>query len=247
MFKELFKRINNKVSPEERFFSSIYGYSDIKKLLMRAIVSKESISILLCGPPASSETVFLMEMMKGLDNACYIDCTNTTGAGLVDRLFNNDIQYLLLDELEKMSKKDQNVLLNVIETGMLIETKISKTRSKQMKNLKVFATTDNVDALSRPLRSRFMEFHLPEYTFDQFCEIARRLIGKRFGHSNEIADEVAAAVWNELNSKDIRNVLAIAKLVHSIEDVSWLVQTFRKYGRIPGGMDNSYGDKVNGV
>lgn len=130
MFKELFKRSNNKVPPEERFFCSIHGYSDIKKLLMRAIVSRESISIVLCGPPASSKTVFLMEMMKGLDNICYLDCTNTTGAGLVDKLFNNNIQYLLLDEIEKMSKKDQNALLNIMET-----------RSKQMKNLKVFATT----------------------------------------------------------------------------------------------------------
>ena len=93
--------------PEERFFSSIVGYSDIKKLLMRAIISRESISIMLCGPPASYKTVFLMEIMKGLDNTCYIDCTNTTGAGLVDKLFNNNIQYLLLDEIEKMSKKDQ--------------------------------------------------------------------------------------------------------------------------------------------
>jgi Holliday junction DNA helicase RuvB len=72
---------------------------------MRAVVYKESLAILLCGPPASSKTIFLMEMMKGLDNTCYIDCTNTTGAGLIDRLFNNDIQYLLLDEVEKMIKK----------------------------------------------------------------------------------------------------------------------------------------------
>jgi replication-associated recombination protein RarA len=222
------------VSAEERFVSSIYGYADIKKLLMRAIVSRESISILLCGPPASSKTVFLMDIMKGLDNTCYIDCTNTTGAGLTDILFNNNIQYLLLDEVEKMSRRDQNVLLNVIETGMLIETKVSKTRSKQMKNLKVFATTNNVDALSPPLRSRFMEFHLPEYIFDQFCEIARRLLTKRFGHSNQIAVEIAIAVWNEMNSKDVRDVLAIAKLVHRIDDVSWLVQTYKKYGKIPG-------------
>jgi replication-associated recombination protein RarA len=239
LFKNLFKRTSNKEAPEECFFSSIFGYSDIKKLLMRAIVSRESISILLCGPPASSKTVFLMEMMKGLDNTCYIDCTNTTGAGLVDKLFNSTINYLLLDEVEKMSKRDQNVLLNVIETGMLVETKVSKTRSKQMKSLKVFATTNNVDALSPPLRSRFMEFHLPEYTFDQFCEISRRLLSKRFGHSDQVADEIAAAVWNEMQSKDIRNVLTIAKLVHSIDDVSWLVQTFRKYGKIPGGINNS--------
>src|SRR5918992_2447543 len=232
MFKELFKRNNNKKPTEERFFSSIYGYSDIKKLLMRAIISRESISILLCGPPASSKTVFLFEMMKGLDNTCYIDCTNTTGAGLVDRLFNNNIQYLLLDEVEKMAKKDQNVLLNTIETGMLVETKISKTRQKKLNNLKVFATTNNVDTLSPPLRSRFMEFHLPEYTFDQFSEIARRLLSKRMGHSNQVADELASAVWNEMNSKDIRDVLSIAKLVRSIDDVSWLVQVYKKYGNL---------------
>jgi Holliday junction DNA helicase RuvB len=227
------------VSPEERFFSSICGYSDIKRLLMRAIVFRESISILLCGPPACSKTVFLIDIMKGLDNTCYIDCTNTTGAGLVDKMFNSTINYLLLDEIEKMSKKDQNVLLNVLETGMLIETKVSKTRSKKMKNLKVFATTNNVDALSAPLRSRFMEFHLPEYTFDQFCEIARRLLSKRLGHSDQVADEISATVWNEIKSRDIRNVLSIAKLVHSIDDVSWLIQTFKRYGRTSGEGDNS--------
>ena len=81
-----------------------------------------------------------------------------------------------------------------------------------MKNLKVFATANNIDALSRPLRSRFMEFHLPEYTFNQFCEIARKLICKRLGHPSQVADEIAAAVWNEMHSKDIRNVLAIAKI-----------------------------------
>jgi Holliday junction DNA helicase RuvB len=111
-------------------------------------------------------------------------------------------------------------LLNILETGMLVETKVSKTRTKQMKNLKVFATTNNVDTLSSPLRSRFMEFHLPAYTFDQFCEIATRLLSKKLEHSEQVANQIATAVWNEMNSKDIRNVLAIAKLVHSVDDVS---------------------------
>jgi hypothetical protein len=72
-----------------------------------------------------------------------------------------------------------------------------------------------------------MEFHLPEYTFAQFCEIARRLLGKRFGHSSQVADEIAAAVWNEMNSKKVRDVLGIAKLVHGVEDVSSIVQTYK--------------------
>lgn len=51
----------------------------------------------------------------------YADCTNTTGPGIVDYLFNNDVKFLFLDEVEKMSKADQNVLLNVMEAGMQID------------------------------------------------------------------------------------------------------------------------------
>jgi hypothetical protein len=36
-------------------------------------------------------------------------------------------------------------------------------------------------------------------------------------------------------------------LVHNIDDVSWLVKTFRKYGRIPGGINNSKGGIDNGI
>lgn len=50
-----------------------------------------------------------------------------------------------------------------------------------------------------------------------------------------------------MKSKDIRNVLAIGKLVHSIDDVSWIVQVHKKYGRIPGRIDNSYGGADNGI
>ena len=60
-----------------------------------------------------------------------------------------------------------------------------------MKNLKVFATTNNIDSLSPPLRSRFMEFHLPQYTFEQFCKIARKLLEKRLRLSNQVVDEIA--------------------------------------------------------
>jgi hypothetical protein len=52
---------------EERFFSSIVDYSDLKRMLMKAIVSKEPIHILLTGPPATSKTVFLLEMRKELE------------------------------------------------------------------------------------------------------------------------------------------------------------------------------------
>ena len=58
-------------------------------------------------------------MQKVLDGSYFVDCTNATGPGMINYLFKNEVRYLLLDEVEKMSRSDQNVLLNVLETGYL--------------------------------------------------------------------------------------------------------------------------------
>ena len=114
---------------EEFLFESITGYSDIKKLLMRSILSKEQIHILLTGPPATSKTVFMLEMSKELIDAYFIDATATSGAGIVDFLFaHQNTKFLLINELEKLNKKDQIVLYNLIETGILTEVKAQKTK-----------------------------------------------------------------------------------------------------------------------
>ena len=120
MFKTLFKRlgINHEVDilpPEEKFFSGIVGYSDLKKLFMRSIISKEPSHILLTGPPASSKTIFLLQMMKGLDNSYFTDGTGTSGVGMIDYLFEHpSTKYLLIDEIDKMKKSDQVALLNIM-------------------------------------------------------------------------------------------------------------------------------------
>jgi predicted ATPase with chaperone activity len=73
VFKTLLKKISTFDGPEhtqtyeDKFFSNIVGYSDVKKLLLKSIVSKEPVNILLTGPPASSKTVFLLEILNSLD------------------------------------------------------------------------------------------------------------------------------------------------------------------------------------
>ena len=93
---------------------------------MRSIVSKEPVHILLTGPPACSKTVFLLEMREGLDNSYFVDATGASGVGMVGHLFDNNTKYLLVDEIDKLKKNDQGNLLNVMETGILSETKIKK-------------------------------------------------------------------------------------------------------------------------
>jgi Holliday junction resolvasome RuvABC ATP-dependent DNA helicase subunit len=238
VFKNLFKKIDEvlgledepSLPPEEKFFSDVVGYHDIKKLFMKSIVSKEPIHILLTGPPASSKTIFLLEMMGGLDHAYFIDAVAASGAGMISYLFSNDTKYLLIDEIDKLKKSDQVTLLNVMETGILSETKKGRTRQKKM-YLSIFATSNEISKLSKPLRSRFMELHLEEYTFEEFMEITRRLIVKRYHLDIPIAEKIGYSVWNKMKSKDIRDVIQIAKLTKSLSDVDWLVDVQMKYGK----------------
>lgn len=121
MFKDLFKKIGafggdeEKLTPEEKFFFNVVGYSDIKKLLLKSVVSKEPVNILLTGPPSSSKTVFLLEMLEGLDDAYFVDAVSVSGAGLTEYLLSNNTKYLLIDEIDKMKKNDQATLLNAME------------------------------------------------------------------------------------------------------------------------------------
>ena len=213
----------------EDFFNEIVGYVDIKKLLMRCIQS-DSMHVILDGPPASAKSLFLYEMQKNLEEAHFVDCTNASGPGLVDYLFKNDVRYLLLDEVEKMSNSDQNVLLNLLETGILISTKVKKTVSKRI-DVSVYATTNDIDTISKPFRSRFMEFSLPPYTYDEFCEIAANLLGKRYNHDEELSVKIADTIWNKIKSKDVRDLLQVGKLTKTTADVDFVANTLQKYKR----------------
>jgi len=240
MFKNLFKKISifddyeHKQSPEDKFFSNIVGYSDIKKLLLKSIISKEPVNILLTGPSSSSKTVFLLEMLEGLEDAYFMDASRASAAGMIDYLFNYSTKYLLIDEIDKMKTNDQAVLLNAMETGIISETKLKgKTRQKKMK-IWIFATSNDVHRLSEPLRSRFMELHLKEYSYEEFIEIVRRLLKKRYHLDVNISEKIAYAVWNQMNSKDLRDAVKIAKLTKSYTDVDWLVDVQMKYSQKGG-------------
>jgi hypothetical protein len=96
----------------KRLFDDIYGYDNIKRLFRMALQSTHTSSILLSGPPASAKTLFLQCLMK-LRHYHFIDCSNATKPGMVDYIFDNKPKYLLLDELDKLSRKDQCSLKSI--------------------------------------------------------------------------------------------------------------------------------------
>ena len=86
------RKLGRVVQNEESFFDEIVGYPDIKKLILRCIKSsdrdREPVHVILDGPPASAKSMFLLQMQKKLKNAYYVDCTNATGAGIVNICLN---------------------------------------------------------------------------------------------------------------------------------------------------------------
>jgi holliday junction DNA helicase RuvB len=205
-------------------FDDIYGYDNIKRLFRMALDSIHPSSILLSGPPASAKTLFLQSLTK-LQDSHFIDCSNATKSGLVDYIFNNKPKHLLLDELDKLSRKDQTFLLNLMETGIVCETKHDKIRSMEIKT-SVFATSNNIEKIIQPLQSRFFIVKLEPYTYEQFFDITVRLLTTSNQHNvdEEIANATADAVWN--TSRNIRDCVRVAKMAKSVEDVKWLVESF---------------------
>jgi MoxR-like ATPase len=188
-----------------------------------ALESSHTCSVLLTGPPASAKTLFLQSLMK-LKDTYFIDCSNATKSGIVDYIFENKPKYLLLDELDKLARKDQTFLLQLIETGIVSETKYNKTRTTHVRT-SVFATSNNIEKIIVPLQSRFFIVRLEPYTYEQFYEITVRLLVSNDNNvDEEIAKATADSVWN--TSRDIRDSIKVARMTKSIEDVAWLVATF---------------------
>jgi MoxR-like ATPase len=92
----------------------------------------------------------------------------------------------------------------------------------------IFATSNSTERLSKPLLSRFTVFEILQYTYEEFETIAVRVIKKL--HQNSVI-QIASSVW-KTGSKDIRDVLKIAKLCNAAdteEDINRLISIHHKY------------------
>jgi len=217
---------SNKSALEYDLFDSIVGYDDIKKLFQLSFGSQRPIHILLVGPPASAKTLFMLGCMK-LDRSYFTLGTHSTKSGMVDYLFEKRPRYLIIDEIEHMSIRDQTALLSLMETGIIAETKHMKTRNTQLKTW-VFATSNQTNHMLTPLLSRFMVLHFKQYKYENFLDISIHMLAQE-GITKDVANEVAAQVWHKMKSKDIRDCIKIAHLAKTKNDVDWIVETLLKY------------------
>ena len=207
-------------------FEEIVHHDTVKRIFIKALISNRPIHILLAGDPGSAKSMFLNEILRSFKSSLFVVGSNSTKAGLINQLFEKSPEYLLIDELDKMNNADQTLLLNVMETGLVSETKVNKTRALEM-NIRVFATANYSSKIIDPLLSRFVVLQLPEYTFEEFREIGLSKL-EQTKLSNETANAIIKQVWYVLESRDIRDVVKIGNLVTAPADVPFIVRMMKK-------------------
>ena len=140
-----------------------------------------------------------------------------------------DLKFLLIDEIDKLSKKDQKILLNVMETGILSDVKAKRSKSARQTymHLSVYATSNDTSNILTPLLSRLVNLNLPEYNLETFTEICQKLLSRKYDKDHETVQAIVQYVWQ--HTRDVREAIAIAKIVDTSDEVNSIASTLRRY------------------
>jgi Holliday junction DNA helicase RuvB len=198
---------NNKsilIGSKQGLLNDIVGFEDVKILFEMAIKAERPVHLLLCGPPSSGKSLFMSSLTK-LERSYYAVGSSSTKSGIFDYLFEYRPRYFIIDELEKMNKKDQTSFLNLMESGILSELKHNQQRTTQLKT----------------------------WVEEEFVEIVVNVLDREEGVDRDIALLIADGVYNRLKSTNIRECVRIARLsVNDSAQVNRIIDTFAKYGGI---------------
>jgi holliday junction DNA helicase RuvB len=208
-------------------FADIEGYEDVNDIVRRVLDSHNNYNLLFTGPPASAKTLFLMGIMDREKNSVYFDGSNTTNR-MLEVLDEERPDVVCIDELDKMPKPFQNKLLNLLESGHIKVDQKNLQLNFELENLKMFATSNDISRLSKPLQSRFRRLHLPKYTKQQFLDVAIKVCPR-------LAEETALMVGDEVwkLKGDVRDIISIGKLIReddSPNEIEQIMKTLSKYG-----------------
>jgi MoxR-like ATPase len=216
---------NNNV---DNVFNNIYSHDDVKQIIQMALESEQPVHVLLTGEPGCGKTQFL-ENIKGYykDKAYFTIGAHSTKAGMLDYLFEKRPRFLLIDEIEYMPAKDQAVLLSLMQSQIISETKYRKTRQTQLK-CSVFATSNSTKKMLDPLLSRFVIINVERYSYEEFKEIAMKVLMEREHIEDEnLAITIIDEVWKSMGEDyaNIRDIIKIARLANNSHDVKLITKT----------------------
>jgi Holliday junction DNA helicase RuvB len=210
----------------------IVGFDDVKEAIGSSIEAIENrrIHYLLSGPPACAKSLMLEAVRQTVPTAYIAFGSRTSSAGLSEILFEHQPTILLLDELDKLRMDTYSVLLGLMESGEILESKIGKTRGIKLKTM-VIAAANKTDKMPPELLSRFaLHVAFPKYKRDEFIDVVRGYLSRSEKCPIEIAELIGQMVFDYALG-DVRKARGVWGLMKepTETEVRRVVQFMQKY------------------
>ncbi|MHB8084373.1 MAG: AAA family ATPase [Dehalococcoidia bacterium] len=212
----------------------IVGFDDIKQKIARAIEGRKRIHFLLIGPPACAKTLFLEAVRNTVPDAYMAFGSRTSGRGLSDALFEKQPSVLLMDEVDKMRHDVMSLMLGLLQSGEIIETKSGDTRGIKLGTM-VIGACNTTKKMPPEFLSRFaFRPEFPNYTREEFIDVCRGMLAHVAGCPGELSEMIGSMVYdNRLG--DVRQAKGVWDLMDepTQEEALKVLSLIQKYR--PGG------------
>jgi len=208
----------------------VVGFDDLKDAIARAVEARRRINFLLEGPPACAKSIMLEGVRSAVPDAYIAFGSRTSAAGLSDALFEFQPSVLLLDEADKMDNDCYSVLLGLMESGEVLETKSRKSRGIKLETM-VIAACNSSAKMPAEFLSRFaLHAHFPKYSREEFIEVCTGFLTRAESCPPALASLIGQLVY-DYGIGDVRKARGAWQLMvaPTDEEVRRVVQLMLKY------------------
>jgi len=208
----------------------VVGFDDLKKAIALAVEVRRRINFLLEGPPACAKSIMLEGVRSAVPDAYIAFGSRTSAAGLSEALFEHQPSVLLLDEADKMDNDVYSILLGLMESGEILETKSRKTRGIKL-NTMIIAACNSSAKMPREFLSRFaLHVHFPTYSRQEFIGVCRGFLAKAEGCPPDLAAIIGQRIY-DYGMGDVRKARGVWQLMTAPteSELQRVVQLMLKY------------------
>jgi len=208
----------------------IVGFDDLKEAIAGAIANRRRVNFLLEGPPACAKSLILEAVRSCVPSAYIAFGSRTSAAGLSEALFEHQPNVLLMDEADKMDNDCYSVLLGLMESGEILETKSRKTRGIKLETM-VIGACNSTQKMPPEFLSRFaLHAFFPQYTREEFIDVCRGFLARAESCPEDIATIIGKTVF-DYGLGDVRKARGVWQLmsVPTEAEVHRVIRLMMKY------------------
>jgi SpoVK/Ycf46/Vps4 family AAA+-type ATPase len=186
----------------------IVGFDDLKQRIAEAIAYHRRTHFLFEGCPASVKSTLLDAIRNVVPDSTMIFGRGASAKGVSNKLFEEQPSVLLIDELDKSKKEVREMILGLMETGEIINTKADDNRGIVLDTL-IFAACNKASMFSPEFVSRFTwHTYFQAYTRSEFIAVVHVMLAVKSNCPADVAEYIAAQVFdNEIG--DVRQARGI--------------------------------------